>query len=89
MPVLRRVLALADDGRLETWEGWAFRGAALALVGALAVWALEKAGLRASGARCRDCRKRIAYGHMYCMDHLQARRMAAQERYHGVRGIGV
>jgi recombinational DNA repair protein (RecF pathway) len=57
---------------------------ALALVALI----LEKLGLKVSGARCADCRRRVQHGHRFCYDHLRERTFRAQERFHGQRGAG-
>ena len=60
---------------------WVLRAAGMTLAAALGIWLLEKIGVTAAGARCRDCRKRIPYNHAYCQDHLKARTEAAREKH--------
>ena len=56
---------------------------------ALVLALFEKAGMKVSGARCRDCRKRIPHGHAFCFDHLMALQSTAKQAMHGRRGLGV
>ena len=74
---------------LDQWTDWLLQGSGLMLGLAVVAWLLEKAGLKVSGARCSDCKKRIPHGKTLCHDHLMSRTMAAREKYHGERGLGI
>jgi hypothetical protein len=89
LPVLDEGLHLAERDQLDTLAGWLLRGAGVALLLALSVWVLEKAGVRMASDRCSDCGRRVPYGHRLCADHLQARTFAAREKHHGRRGMGI
>jgi hypothetical protein len=87
---LARLEVLAADDALDSWPAWLLAGSGALLGVAFLAYLLERlAGLPVSGARCRDCRKRIPYGRFYCYDHLRDRTEAAKEKYHGERGLGV
>lgn len=88
-PVVIESARLAEGDDTDAIRGWVLQTSGLLLGGALVLWILEKTGLKVSGARCVDCRKRIQYGHAYCYDHLMARTNAAREKYHGERGMGI
>ena len=89
LPAFDQAMDLASDDELTTWKGHLFTFAVGAFGLAVLMGIVEKLGGRVSGARCKDCRKRIAHGHAYCFDHLMQRRHAAQERMHGQRGSGI
>jgi hypothetical protein len=88
-PVIAHGQRRVSDSDLEEVSDWVMNGALLMLVVAAALMILEKAGLTVSGERCRDCKKRIPHGKLYCRDHFQARVDAAKAKYHGQRGLGI
>ena len=73
----------------QQWTDWLLQGSGAMLALAVVAFLLEKAGVKVSGARCTDCRKRIPHGKTLCHDHLMSRTMAAREKYHGERGLGI
>lgn len=88
LPAFDQAMNLASEDQLTTWKGQLFTFAMAAFGLAVVLGVIEKLGGRVSGARCKDCRKRIPHGHAFCFDHLMKRREAARERLHGERGVG-
>ena len=89
LPALRHLERNISEEPLEQWADRLMTGALLAFVAAVALAILEKLGLRVAGARCKDCRRPIPHGRLYCADHLRTRIEAAKEKYHGERGMGI
>ena len=89
LPAMDQAMDLATADELTTWKGNLFTVAMLSFALALLLAIFEKVGFKVSGARCKDCKKRIAHGHAYCFDHLMARQQKAKDRMHGQHGLGV
>ncbi len=79
------VLRMSAHDQANVWSRWLLRGAGGVFVLALLIYVLEKIGMKAAGARCIDCRKRIPYGHSFCFDHLRDRTFRAREASRGAR----
>ena len=88
LPAIDGAVGLADADELNTWKGHLFALGLGAFGLALLLGIVEKLGLRVSGARCHDCRKRIPHGHAYCFDHLMGRRERARELLRGQQCVG-
>ena len=81
--------SVASEETAELWSQRLFLGGGVLLGLATLLWLAEQMGLRVSGARCRDCKKIIQHGKLYCHDHLMKRAMDAREKLHGQRGMGI
>jgi hypothetical protein len=70
-----------SEEALDRWSDHILLAAGALLVIAVVLWVMDKAGLLVSGARCKDCKRRVPFNHLYCLDHLRARTDAAREKY--------
>jgi hypothetical protein len=89
IPALKNMNREISEEPLDQWADRLMSGAFIVFGIAAVLAILEKFGLRVSGARCRDCRKPIEHGKLYCREHLRERVEKAREKYHGEKGMGI